>query len=230
MTKKKTPSNKTMQETAAFAEVVAQVQNMEQEFVHNNLIATERVRPEVRKSQAKPGSLNLPKLLEQRRLEYAIPDGFFKEQAVFDRIFLFQVRLTGRETFVDGGKIVLSQMGKQRELESAPYGIVISAGLTALDQLRSNGIDLGHIVGFIREAPWRKPVDIVDGVEFYAMLLTVGDITGSIDLAESLVSGHCKIHERELASSDGITTIEHVFVDETGKMWNPSQPFIPADQ
>ena len=228
--KKKTPSNRTMQETAAFAEVVATVQNMEQEFVYNNLIATERVAPDVRQKQAKPGSLGLPELLDRRRIEYAIPDGFFQEQACFDRVFLFQVRLAGRETFADGGKVILSQMGKQRELESAPYGIVVSAGLPALDQLRANGIDLGHIVGFIREAPWRKPVDTVEGVEFYSMLLTVGDITGSIDLASALAAGKCRIHGRELKSDDGIITTEHIFVDERGKMWNPSQPFIPADQ
>jgi len=228
--KRKAPKNQVLDETAAFAEVVAQVSNLEQTFVHENLLATERMAQTVRERQAKPGSLGLPKLLDERRIQYAIPDGFFREQACFDRVFLFQVRLSGRETFVDDGKIVLSQMGKQRELESAPYGILVSAGLPALDQLRSNGIDLGHIVGFIREAPWRKPVDVVDGVEYYNMLLTVGDITGSIDLASALVSGQCAIHGRELTSDDGIVTVEHVYKDREGKLWNPSQPFIPADQ
>lgn len=213
--------------------VYEQIVSMEQ--VHNaqvfdSLLATERVAPIVKRRQSPKGKLGLSDLLDARRIEYAIPDELFAEQACFDRIFAFQVRLHNRDKAGDESKIILTQQGMQRELESAPYGIILSAGLPALDELRSNGIDVGHIVGFIREAPWRKPMAIIDGVEFYALLLRVGDITGSVDLATAIKNGECKVEMREYTSDDGTITREHVFVDSDGKTWNPTVPFIPVCQ
>jgi hypothetical protein len=227
MRKKEQATSGEMEAVRALAKVV---HDAEQQDVSDNLMATERVADDVRRRQSKRGSLGLPKLLDERRIKYAIPDGAFEEQAVFDRIFVFQVRPHVRQTFSEGGKVLLTQVGKQREQESSPFGIVISAGLPALDNLRANGIELGHLVGFIREAPWRKPVDVIGGVEFYVCLLRTGDITGSVDLANSFKNGDCKIHIREIKNDDGIVTREHVYCDKSGKLWDPSQPFIPADK
>ena len=211
-------------------EQVMMLEQMHNTQIHESLLATEREADTVRKRQAPLGALGLPDLLDRRRVEYAIPDELFSEHASFDRIFAFQVRLHNRNKAGDESKIILTQQGMQRELESAPYGIILSAGLPALDELRSNGIDLGHVVGFIREAPWRKPMAVINGVEFYIMLLRVGDITGSVDLATAIKNGECRIEVRELKSDDGHVTREHVFVDANGSTWNPSVPFIPVSQ
>lgn len=196
---------------------------------YEDTIATERVEPIIREKQAPPGSLGLPELLDKRRIEYAIPDGAFKEQAVFDRVYIYQKRIEMRDTFSDESLIYTTSVGKQREHDSVPHGIIVSAGLKALDTLRSNGIDLGHIVGFIQLAPYRKEVAVVEGVSFYLMLLRVGDITGSFDLAEEFRKGRCKVHTRVITGDDGLEIKEHIYLDESGKIWDPIIPFMPAD-
>src|SRR5688572_32585004 len=51
----------------------------------------ERRKKELRDSMAPPGALGLPPLLEAQRLKYGIPNGVFKTQAVFDRIFVYPI-------------------------------------------------------------------------------------------------------------------------------------------
>lgn len=209
--------------------IAQHMHDSEMSWIHQNLTETEKKADQIRQTQAKPGALGLPELLDKRRIQYGIPDGVFKEHCLFDRIFVYQIRLRQSKMAGDDSRIALSSIGLRRELESAPYGIIVSAGLPALDKLRSNGVDLGHIVGFIREAPWRKPVEVIDGVEFSILLLRVGDLTGSVDLASMVRYGTCKLHVREIENSDGITTKEHCWIGKDGKILNPSMPFMPAD-
>lgn len=177
--------------------------------------------------QSPPGALNLPPLLEERRLSHVIPDGAFKEAATFDRIFIYQI---GRkdtkagetdEMYGDTGIYMPAQVRDYKKQET-PRGIIISAGLDALEHLHSNGMDLGHIVGFIRNAPWAKEVEFFEGTAIQMYIMRSGDITGSEDLQANLRAGKV----RYIWDAN---TNEYLFVDETGKQWKPQMPWIADD-
>ena len=183
----------------------------------------EAVEAEFRRIQAAPGTIpGINALLEERRFKFAIPNGAFKLQAAFDVCLVHQLPRFHGETYGDNGVIVMPQTGRRRVEEETPRGVLVSAGLQALDHLRSNGIDLGHIVSFIRQAPWRMPVEMIAGCDFNLLILRTGDITGSEDLREAVASGKSRI---EYDSEAG----QHTFVDAQGKRWDPTVPFLPED-
>jgi co-chaperonin GroES (HSP10) len=170
-----------------------------------------------RQNQAKPGALNLPPLLEKRRDKYGIIDGAFAAQPVYDRVFVWQIPMEESETF-GGGLIIKTERTKQMEHEEAPRGIIVGAGLKALDSLRSNGIDVGHIVSFVRLSPYRKPCGRgFRNLEEHVIILRAGDIIASEDLAE-------------VAREGGIVTKRNDegqhYYDGAGM---PTVPVIPAD-
>lgn len=171
-----------------------------------------------------PGALGLPALLEARRLEYGLVDQAFAQEAVFDRIYVWQIPRTGGETY-EGTMIIRPEQGKQREEDSCPRGIVVSAGMKALDNLRSNGIDLGHIVNFIRSSPWRMPIGVINGVEIPPlMVMRDGDLISSEDLAAARRAGRVSTVVVEAGGG-----IEHRLVNEDGSSTAVSMPWMSED-
>lgn len=165
-------------------------------------------------------------LLEKRRIEFALPNGMFTHQMAFDRIMVAQ--LSGKEKAGDT-TIILPGVSQDREMREAPKGIIVGAGLLALDELRANGIDLGHMVTFIRNAPFRLIVDNVNGKDCPALLFRAGDVCGSEDLAEAIRTGEAKIEVREVKNDYGVVSREHFLIGKDGKEWNPRLPFVGDD-
>lgn len=189
----------------------------------------DKVAEELKRRMAPEGALpQNPPLLERRRRQHLIPDGAFKQAASFDRILVWQLAQNESANYGDT-MILMPEASQKRTEEEAPRGILISAGLGALDTLRANGIDLGHIVTFIRHAPWHMKVDTIQGHDLYALMLRAGDITGSEDLAKALGAGTCHIAERETEHEDGVVVREHYYVDADGKSWAPTMPVIGDD-
>lgn len=171
-----------------------------------------------RQNQANGGVLKLPPLLEMRRDQYGIIDGAFAARPVYDRVFIWQIPMEESETF-GGGLILKTERTKQMEHEEAPRGIVVGAGLKALDSLRSNGIDLGHIVSFVRLSPYRKPCGRGYGnLEEYVIILRDGDIIASEDLEQEVRAGRVKEH---------YDTEAHQHFYDSSHM--PVVPVIPSD-
>lgn len=161
------------------------------------------------------GELGLPRALDQARLLHRIPDGAFRLQAVYDRIYVYQVAWDQKGTFGDG-LIHKSDVTKDRDRVQAPLGIIISAGLRAMDVLRSNGMDLGHTAGLIRLAPYRIECDTVGGKTIEILVMNSGDLVGSEELAKALRSREARIvYDDELK--------QHVYIDGTGRRWVPAQ-------
>lgn len=169
----------------------------------------------IKKRMSPPGALGLPPLLDARRLEFGLVDEVFEQQPVYDRIFVFQVppAWARGDTFGDSS-IVMPDLVKERKLRTAPIGIITGAGLKALDELRSHGIDLGHIVTFVRLSPWSMPIAMVNHKEVELRMLFSGDIISSFDLAEKLRNKEC-----EYILDD--ETKQHLYKDETGRVWLP---------
>lgn len=174
------------------------------------------------------GALGLPKLLDRRRLEYGIPDGAFRLSCAFDRIYVYQLEWDNKETYGDTS-IVKPDSKRARDRTESPRGVLIAAGLRALDALRSNGFALGHIVGLIELAPYRVECDTVDGRSHQILIMNAGDLIGSEDLAEQIKNRTVRIVEQSIDTPDGVK-VQHVFVDENGKSWNPAMPGMTFDQ
>lgn len=161
-------------------------------------------------------ALGLPPLLEARRLEWHIPDGAFMLAPLYDRVFVYQI-----ETYLDGkkGQITMSERKQSAEKRTNPRGILVAAGALALDSVRSNGCDLGHVVRFQNVNPLRLVVDYSDGQEFEVQLMTAGDLTGSEDLSDMLRSGAVRMEKGE----DG----KHRYVNQEGATFDPTMPWVP---
>lgn len=150
---------------------------------------------ELERKTSPKGALGLPTLLDIRRFEYGIPDGAFSRQASFDWVFVWQIpeEFNSGETY-GGGLIVMPEEVRRRKKEMAPRGIVVSAGLSALDTLHSNGMALGDIVNFAAIAPYRIAVDVIHGQEFHLIVLTDSQIMGSEDTVKRIRSGEMAVH------------------------------------
>lgn len=186
----------------------------------------EAIRAEVeRKSAARrarmSASLGLPPLLEHRRQHYGITDGAFRRRALYDRIMAYQIgNFEGQETFGDTS-ILMPDTVKSRDKWTAPRAVIVSAGLKALDNLRSHGVDLGHVITFVRNAPWQIESDVIDGKTEHIVVLRDGDLVASED-TERLVR-----HQFLIETTD---------TDEDGNLFhlyegcaNPQQPWTPDD-
>lgn len=158
----------------------------DREFAHFREGMTKRIR----ELQYPPERLRLPEKLEERRQQYYIPNGAFEVQAVFDRLYVWQIP---PEDKTWSGLIQKPETTREREYRTCPEGIIVSAGLMALDALKAHGMDIGEHIFFQRLSPFRTPVDYIDGHEMHLITLAVGEITGSRDLIEKLRKGTVRL-------------------------------------
>lgn len=182
----------------------------------------DRIAKQIKDEHMSPeGTLGLSKLLDERRLQYGIPDEAFEEQASFDRCYVHQIQ----PRWLEGGKgkkigsLYLPESSQKRRRVESSRGVLVSAGLVAMDSLRSNGIELGHIVNIVRMNPWRKYIGMVGSHELDIMVLRDGDIVGSEDVRAQLKSGETRVEWDEAAGC-------HFYVDTSGKRWKPKMPVI----
>lgn len=185
---------------------------------------TERDNAALKALMSPPGALKLPPLLERRRHIVGIPDGAFKHACLYDRIMVWQIGFGDGQRY-KGTSIWMPDQGKQREKESTERGIIVGAGLSALDAIRANGLDLGHVVLFTRIAPIRVRVDWIDGKDHQVLVMNAGDLVSSEDLAISLRMGLQATKAIEKSDETGVITTTHLHVDETGKTWTPELPW-----
>jgi hypothetical protein len=147
-------------------------------------------RTEIIKSlMSPPGALNLPPLLEAQRWKYGIPDGAFKVQATFDRVFVFPVDQFDDEETVRGTTIIRPTLTKMKDLQEGNRGVLISAGLSAADELMSHGYELGHIVHTNKNVPFVRRCERCAEFDIFYLVMRAGDLAGSETLSEELKSG-----------------------------------------
>ena len=172
-----------------------------------------------------PGAIpNISPLLEARRLKYQLPDQFFAAYPANNKVYVFQIE--DEEEGKYGGKdgvIHMPDQVKERRAEAAPKGIIVGAGLKAMDHMYANGYWIGHVVSFICMNPWRKPIATVGGKALHVMVMTAGDICDDYDLSACLKDGVVKHAYREYELDDGTKKREHYLQDtKTGEVWDPS--------
>lgn len=159
---------------------------------------------ELEKSLKPLGFYNIPELLDKRRLEFGIPNGAFESFPTFDKVYIYQIPLPGQggSTYSEGGLILKPEQIQAFERNTAPRGIVVSAGLQALDSLYSTGVEIGHIVRFKKLAPFIMPVAEIKGHWFSVYVVRDGDIEASEDLASALNNRQVRLKNVSATSYD----------------------------
>lgn len=156
--------------------------NRENDAIERNLAAASIV-DKLKESLAPPGTFNIPMLLEERRHKYLIPNGAFEHFPLWDKVYIWQITASERQTYAEGGVITKPEARLAYDRNTSPRGIIVSAGLKALDALRSTGADIGHIVRFKKYAPFMQEVAEIDGKTLELMVIRDGDIVSSEDVA-----------------------------------------------
>lgn len=94
------------------------------------------------------------------------------------------------ETTTAGGLII-----PETEWQPKPEGVLLAAGLNALDILRDNLIELGDVVWFGRFAGWDKEVKRDPANKGKAVVqMKVEDILGSVDAVSRVYGGRATHH------------------------------------
>lgn len=140
-------------------------------------------------------------LLEAAIAEFKIPK--WPYEAAFDRIVVWSLpeAKSTRDTYIEGGKVVMPETRKEYDQNMTPRGVIVSAGLGARDVLFSHGMGLGHVVWVARLSPWRHEVDRdKDGKTVDFLFLRVGDIVGSETLQRHIAKGLITVE----AGADGV--------------------------
>lgn len=168
----------------ALRENNAKEKDKENRLVERALVAA-NIADKLEKSLAPLGTYNIPELLDKRRFEYGIPNGCFEHFPLYDKVYIWQLNMTERKTYSAGGKILKPESRVAHDRATAARGILVAAGLAALDSLRSAGCDIGHIVRFKKFAPFIQEVGEIDGVPLAVFTLRDGDIVSDEDLAKA---------------------------------------------
>jgi hypothetical protein len=163
------------------------------QFKERKLVA-DSIAEELQKSLRPKGFYkHIPEILDERRLHYGIPNGAFESWPAFDKVYVWQIPMREGDTFTDGGLIQMPDQTVAYQRNTAPRGVVLSAGLKAMDSLHSTGIEIGHIIRFKKFAPFVMPVAEIKGHTLTVLVIRDGDIESSEDLAANIISGKSKI-------------------------------------
>lgn len=128
-------------------------------------------------------------LLEHKRWQYLIPDEAWDMAPAFDRLLGYQIP-TATHRAAKKGVIFQAEVSRHRERMSSPEGVIIFAGLGALDCLYGHGIEVGHTVGFVQNYLYSKPLTTIGELAGERVaILRAGDIIGSRELGAALRTG-----------------------------------------
>jgi hypothetical protein len=131
------------------------------------------------------------------------------------------------EDMFTGGKVVMPGTSFDAQRSETPRGVLLSAGLRALDILRSNGIELGDVVFFVKHGPPIVRLSRIANHDIYLFSLHVAEIRASEEAAQRLRSGEMSVvvHRTE---DNGVVREEHVY-EQNGERRAPQDPSEQQD-
>lgn len=164
----------------------------------------------IRERMSPPGALHLPEKLEAARQKHGIPDGFFRVAAGFDRIFVFPIDPFDADEKLPNSMLYRPELTQQKDLQEGYRGVLISAGLTAMDRLMSHGYELGDIVMTNKNVPFARRMDLIEGKPMFVLVMRDGDLAGNETLQAGILAGKRRVvdlggddkYEHQLAAFD----------------------------
>lgn len=181
------------------------------ELVDHELEAAKRRTELIKARMSPPGALGLPPLLEAHRLKYGIPDGAFASQALFDRIHVFPIdHGEGEAVEKTTGGIYKPATTKLKDKQEGNRGVLISAGLTAMDRLMSHGVELGDIVVTNKNVPFARRCEELSNFTMFYLVMREADLASDESLMDRIRAGERRIvevgdpgqYEHQVASND----------------------------
>lgn len=107
--------------------------------------------------------------------------------AVFDRVLVVPLGDADQPTTTADGLLVIPPVSRERA--GAQIGVIVSAGVKAIEQLYSHGIGIGDIVLLARFSEWPKAYFDKQGRPWQVLILQAGEIAASLDLKSELDLG-----------------------------------------
>jgi hypothetical protein len=157
----------------------------------------------IKERMSPEGALHLPDKLEAARLKHGIPDGFFRVAAGFDRIFVFPIDPFDADEKLPGSFLYRAELTKQKDLQEGYRGVLISAGLTAMDRLMSHGYELGDIVMTNKNVPFARRMELIEGKPMFVLVMRDGDLAGNETLQADILAGKRRVVD--VGGGDGYT-------------------------
>lgn len=122
--------------------------------------------------------------LAERIKQYGIPTP--PTHPIFDYVYVYRLPV---ETRTAGGLYIADVA-----VEYKPMGVLVSAGLLALDRLRSYGVELGDIVEFANYSGFEREVARdPENKGKHLIQLEAHEIRGSKDLGERIAAGEIEV-------------------------------------
>lgn len=113
--------------------------------------------------------------LETRRKQYGIPPIPYLPQGKNVQVFRIP------DQSVSAGGIIIPDTHS----EPQPVGVLVAAGLAALDIMADNLIEVGDVVWFGRFAGWEREVSrIAEGKGVKVLQMKIEDVLGSVDAVD----------------------------------------------
>jgi len=169
----------------------------------------------IKEHMSPEGALGLPPRLEAARLKHGITDAFFKVQASFDRIFVFPLSIEdGEKAEKTTGGIIKPNATKLRDLQEGNRGVLISAGLTALDRLMSHGYELGDIVITNKNVPFARRCETIGNEAMHYLVMRDGDLAGNESLMERIRAG-----QERIVDIGGVEAYSHQVAQNDNGEW-----------
>ena len=166
---------------------------------------SEGVRDEIKRTIKPAGYYKgLTPLVDARRLEFGMANCYFHKQPTFDHVFVYQITEDGEEeeTIGPSGIIVKPQQRIASDRQRSCRGVLISAGLQAMEQLASHDVQLGDLVTYLHMSPWCMKVGEVLGQAQTVMVLRAGNIVANEGTAARLHDGRLYIDNLAKESND----------------------------
>lgn len=147
----------------------------------------------IKERMSPPGALRLSEKLEAARLKHGIPDGFFRVAAGFDRIFVFPIDPFDADEKMPNSFLYRPELTQQKDLQEGYRGVLISAGLTAMDRLMSHGYELGDIVMTNKNVPFARRMELIEGKPMFVLVMRDGDLAGNETLQADILAGRRRV-------------------------------------
>ena len=163
--------------------------------------------------------------------EWQITPAYLGQVPAFDRVLVFMIPSQDAEwkngsLVYKGTNTQVIDSVKDKMERTAPRGVIVSAGLKALEQLRSNGIDVGHTVVYLRLSPYRPPVGYENRQLRHLNSIRAGDLMFSEDTGRLLREGKIRRVFKEFTSKDRLQWAGYVYEACPGHENDPDANFI----
>lgn len=184
-------------------------------FVDHELESAKKRTAEIKERMSPPGALGLPPALEAQRLKYGIPDGAFRSQALWDRIHVFPIdHEEGEAVEKTAGGIYKPNTRKLRDKQEGNRGVLISAGLAAMDRLMSYGVELGDVVITNKNCPFARRCEELSTEWMYYLVMREADLASDETLLERMRAG-----EQQIVDAGGEDGYNHQLAANDNGSW-----------